>query len=439
MKKIVIMSLISLAAFVFASRAEASGLDPEYCTLESRPKVFTPITYVGFGFDCAIEVAENSTAAIYCGDELIVTKALSVSNYYGDDSEEGTLIIDFEDAPLVLPKGKSYRLVVDENMICKKGSLSVTNDRLEVDFEVPATLGKGNPDIDEDGTVVKSHIMGFYFNTEIALLDSSAVITLLREGVPVRTYPCDVSWDWDLGHVNANLSKSYSSPIYFENGVRYTLQLPANAVSALYRADITNEATEVNFIGGYTEPLEPLNYVWCSLFDNHPDGILNEVSFYYDRPVSLSEKPIVQLCEDGNVIKEVVPTLSDSESGDMWILTADFGGVELKPLKGYSITIPAGTLVTAEGDVVVNPVSTLSINDLGVAAGARTETFAAKAESGFVILTGINPGDAIGVFTPDGKMIYIAMAESSDVSIPVEIKGILLISVNGIVQKIVMD
>lgn len=392
MKKIVIMSLISLAAFVFASRAEASGLDPEYCTLESRPKVFTPITYVGFGFDCAIEVAENSTVAIYCGDELIVTKALSVSNYYGDDSEEGTLIIDFEDAPLVLPKGKSYRLVVDENMICKKGSPSVTNDRLEVDFEVP-----------------------------------------------VRTYPCDVSWDWDLGHVSANLSKSYSSPIYFENGVRYTLQLPANAVSALYRADITNEATEVNFIGGYTEPLESLNYVWCSLFDNHPDGILNEVSFYYDRPVSLSEKPIVQLCEDGNVIKEVVPTLSDSESGDMWILTADFGGVELKPLKGYSITIPAGTLVTAEGDVVVNPVSTLSINDLGVAAGARTETFAAKAESGFVILTGINPGDAIEMFTPDGKMIYIAMAESSDVSIPVEIKGILLISVNGIVQKIVMD
>lgn len=123
----------------------------------------------------------------------------------------------------------------------------------------------------------------------------------------------------------------------------------------------------------------------------------------------------------------------------MWILTADFGGVELKPLKGYSITIPAGTLVTAEEDVVVNPVSTLSINDLGVAAGARTETFAAKAESGFVILTGINPGNAIEMFTPDGKMIYIAMAESSDVSIPVEIKGILLISVNGIVQKIVMD
>ena len=120
--------------------------------------------------------------------------------------------------------------------------------------------------------------IGFYFPTETAALEGNS-ITLLREGVPVRTYPCDVSWDWDLGYAGID----FGYRMKFENRVHYSLLLPKGAVSALHRSDITNEEAIVNFIGGYTEPVKPLTYTWCSLFDHHPSDKLNEVIFYYDQ------------------------------------------------------------------------------------------------------------------------------------------------------------
>lgn len=151
---------------------------------------------------------------------------------------------------------------------------------------------------------------------ETAPVDGAKAI-LLREGVPVREYYCDVSWDWNLGYAGIDFGEN----INFENGVRYSIQLPAGSTSALYRTDIVNEEAIVNFIGGYTEPVKPIQYTWCSLFDNHTTDVLGEVKFYYDRPIALSANPIIKLnIENENLtVKEVVPTISEENGTGCWL------------------------------------------------------------------------------------------------------------------------
>ncbi len=62
----------------------------------------------------------------------------------------------------------------------------------------------------------------------------------------------------------------------------------------------------LHFVGGYEEPLPSINYVWCSLFDNHPTDVLGEAAFYYNQVVMLSSDPKVQLYGDNSeMVKEV--------------------------------------------------------------------------------------------------------------------------------------
>ena len=121
----------------------------------------------------------------------------------------------------------------------------------------------------------------------------------------------------------------------------------------MYREDIVNEELVFNFMGGYEEPLAPLNYVWCSLFTDHSD-VLGIVSFTYDRPVRLSEGAALQLWEcDGNtLVKEVTAYLDPQSEGRT--VSADFGGFQMAPGVGYTFVIPGGSVIAADGDPVVN-------------------------------------------------------------------------------------
>lgn len=162
--------------------------------------------------------------------------------------------------------------------------------------------------------------------------------------------------------------------IRFEKGVNYKLVLPAGSVHARFRDDIVNEKAVFNFVGGYEKPIPPLNYVWCSLYNDHSD-ILNVVSFYYDRPVRVTEGAKLQLLEerpendDWKVIKEAEAYLEVTE--DRWVVSADFGGHEMELSVGYSVVIPEGAVVADDGDPVINQRSAVAvgnhsgINDIG--------------------------------------------------------------------------
>lgn len=429
MKRKKLIGLLLTIATASALNGSASGLVPEQCTIGDRPVCY-PIVDIGFTFDGAIDIVENSTATVYSDGQPLETGVLSCSNYTGRKRTQGTAVITFE-SPLILPKGKSYRLVVPEGVIFREGNPDISIEELSVEFCVPSTIGPASPSI-ENGSIVKStDRIGFYFGVETAPVENRKVV-LLREGVPVREYGCDVSWDWNLGYAGVD----FGEKINFENGIRYSIQLPAGSASALHRPDIVNEEAEVNFIGGYTEPVKPIQYVWSSLFDHHPIDVLGEVRFYYDLPIALSANPIVQLYieEENFIVKEVVPTVS--EENGKWVLIADFENTPLVSEEGYSIIIPEGTLVSKDGDVIVNQRNVMSVGNSSGIVEIKNAESPITVYNGIVKISQVVEGSDIRLISLDGKLVYNAKASVEDVSIYVPVAGVYMLSLNGKTYKI---
>lgn len=429
MKRKKLIGLLSTIALASALNGFASGLVPEQCTIGNRPVCY-PIVDVGFTFDGPISIVENSTATVFSEGQPVETGVLSCSNYIGEKRTQGTAVISFE-IPLILPAGKSYQLVVPEGVIFREGQPDIHTEEIDVKFSVPATIGPAEPSIEEGSIVENAERIGFYFGVETSPVENAKAI-LLREGIPVREYDCDVSWDWDLGYAGMD----FGEKINFENGIRYSVKLPAGSACALHRTDIVNEEVEVNFIGGYTEPVKPMQYIWCSLFDHHPTDVLGEVRFYYDLPVALSANPIVQLYieEENFIVKEVVPTVS--EENGKWVLMADFENTPLVSEKGYSIIIPEGTIVSKDGDVIVNQCNVMSVGNRSEIVEIENALPSITVHNGFVKINHVVTGSDIRLISLDGKLVYNAKASIEEVSIPVSAAGVYLLYLNGKKYKI---
>lgn len=429
MKRTKIIGLLSTIATAYALNVFASGLVPEQCTIGDRPVCY-PIVDIGFTFDGAIATVENSTATVFLDGQPIETGVLSCTNYTGKKRTQGTAVISFE-SPLILPNGKSYRLVVPEGVIFREDNPDVSTEEIGVEFSIPATIGPAKPSIEEGSIVENAKCIGFYFGVETAPVENGKAI-LLREGVPVREYDCDVSWDWDLGYAGIDFGET----VNFESGVEYTVKLPKGCVSSLYRHDITNEDISVSFIGGHTEPVVPIQYVWCSLFDNHPSDVLGEVKFYYNQPVMLSINPIVQLCieTDGIIVKEAVPTMA--EENGQYVMTVDFDNTPLTSENGYTIIIPEGTLVAENGDVIVNPRNTMAVGNSSGISDIKDTEYGIKVISGTISIDNATNVNDIMLYSLDGKIIYNAKSNGETVTIPVGATGIYLLSIDGTTYKI---
>ncbi|MCC8117330.1 MAG: hypothetical protein LIP09_01070 [Bacteroidales bacterium] len=338
------------AGLVLPMSANATGLVPEQTSFDHFSILFTPLSEFSLSFDGAVDVYSNpSTANIYCDGKVIETAMVYPKNEVGQKRTQGWIIGEFPE-PLVLPKGQSYKIVLPVNTAYSVDNPELTNDEITLEFEVPEDLGPCTTTIEEGSVITTEESTTFFWGTETAAVDPDAKATLYREGEPVREFSFNVTWDWDLGQAYVDFGETLN----FENGINYSLVLPAGSVSAQYRMDITNLEAVINFVGGYTEPLPTIDYVWCSLFTDHPTDNLGEVSFYYKQPVMLAENPEVQLWieEDNELVKSVVPTLVEEDG--KWVLTADFEETPLIPEKGYTLVIPEGTLISASGDVVVN-------------------------------------------------------------------------------------
>lgn len=429
MKKRKFIGLPSILVVVSVLNGFASGLVPEQCTIGDRP-VCHPIFSIEFTFDGAIETVENSTATVYSDGIPVETGVLSYSNFVWEKRTQGTAVVSFE-SPLVLPKGKTYHLVVPKGVIFREGNSSISNEELTVKFDVPANLGDARPSIEEGSSVEYAGRIGFYFSIETAPIEGGKAI-LLRQNVPVREYDCDVSWDWDLGYAGINFGET----IHFEKGIMYSVKIPEGNVSALYRPDIVNKEVEVHFIGSYTEPMRPVQYIWCSLYDNHPTDVLGEVKFFYDQPIVLSANPIVQLfIENKNlIVKEVVPSISEEDG--MWVLIADFGDTPLDFEEGYSIIIPEGTIVTKDGDVIVNQRNVMTVGDSSGISDIESTEHDIEVANGIISIYNTSKGKDVTLYSLDGKTVYNANSNGGAMSIPVEATGIYLLSIDGTTYKI---
>ncbi len=216
MKRKKLIGLLITIALASGLNGFASGLVPEQCTIGKSPVCY-PIVDIGFTFDGAISIVENSKATVFSDGQPVETGVLSCSNYIGEKRTQGTAVITFE-SPLLLPKGKTYQLVVPDGVIFRDGKPDISNEKLEVEFSVPATLGSATPTVEEGSVVERADRIGFYFGFETAPVEGRKAI-LLREGIPVREYNRAVSWHWNLGYTGGD----FGEKITFENGVRYTV------------------------------------------------------------------------------------------------------------------------------------------------------------------------------------------------------------------------
>ena len=352
MKKSGFTFLLLLAGILPGMASESGVLTPESCNVGDRP--FTaPLSRIDFNFDGGITLLEGASASVECDGETVATAIdIEVSNYKGKERTQGSILLTFERQ--LLPKGKSYTVCIESGSIAREDNEEIQNSRIEQNFDVPENLGEAHI-YREDGSVIttvsKSGYPGFptfYWGIETEPVGNPYFI-LYREGIAVREIPAHVTWDWDLGQAYAEVSETMN----FEQGVRYTLTLPAGSAHAMLREDIVNEEVSFDFIGGYTGPIQTLHYSDCILFSERPN-VLDEVTVIYQTDFKLAEEAVIQLwsAESSELIKEAPAYINTMIN--CFALSADFGGYELSSEEGYVLVIPEGMVIACSGDTVVN-------------------------------------------------------------------------------------
>ena len=354
---------MTLLAAALPTLCMASGLVPEqyyFGNFGSREALDRPLDNFQLSFDGGVQASSEARAYVtHDGAEVASSVSIEVKNYEGERRTQGWVWFFFSGE--CLPKGEEYTLHVAPGSIMSSDDKTVSNDEILVDFHIPEDIGEAHFEYYSNGQTIEGEdSFSCSWRHETSPVGEPEW-ELYREGVLVRRYPADVTSDWDLGQARVD----FDGMMHFEQGVNYRLVLPAGSVCT-YREDIMNTEVSLDFVGGYTEPVEYPAYHWCSLFDN-TDGVVNEVSLYFRMPIKLTgENPMI-LTESFEGVEsswEAMPTLSE-ENGE-WVLTADFGGVELKSGGSYTVYLTEGSVVSTEGDVAVNRSQSSQITTSGI-------------------------------------------------------------------------
>lgn len=345
--------LIFVVCALFAVQGIAAENAPimwpvSYTVKKDMPFVY-PLEEIGVKYDRAIKLMDKADGSIVvkCGEDIVaVSTTLEIINSESGRSVEGILNVHFDKQNL--PKGESYQLCIPEGVIGWEeapGGTQLVNAASTTEFSVPSSLGL--TDVTPDGVPIsdsKAYIAVYWgFETKAA---GEPKFLLYRDDEKIAELPVDVtSWDWNLGQARP----VFGEYMTFDNEVNYRLVLPAGSVSSVYRDDITNDEVVINFVGAYTEPSLPFTYTWCSLYTDH-SGVLNEVSFTFDRPIEITPNAKVQLYEtypNKQLIMEVTPWINTDIN--CWLLMCDFGGYTRDDEWGYTIVIPEGAIISADG------------------------------------------------------------------------------------------
>jgi len=331
---------------------QPASLQPASCSVGERPFVY-PLEEINFSFNTGIQLLGGAYAEITCEGQTVASAVrMETANYESPKHPQGILVLYFDKQEL--PKGKHYTLVVASGSISMNNDATVTNSAIKRQFYVPGNLGDCHIGL-EQGSVIAtasqhSGLPDFCWNIESGPAASYPHFILCREERAVRYIPAHITWSRDLGRAHPVLEETLN----FENGVNYSLVLPAGIAQARYRGDIVNDEVVFNFIGGHTGPIPPLSYKWCNLFTTNPD-ILGIVTFTYDIPVTVAENGVIQLwyADGSEMVKEAAVYVDTTVN--CFVVAADFGGVELNPYKTYTLIIPEGTVIAGMGDPVFNP------------------------------------------------------------------------------------
>ena len=403
-------------------------------SIENR-LVYEPIEVIYLDFSVAIAISDGAKATITCDGERMAEGVITMGDARGQ--RQAAILFD----KTILPKGKSYKLEVPAGAIYTRDQPTIVMDRYVTPFTVPEYITTRGCSIQEGEIVGYTKSISFYYDTETEPL-GTPMATLYREGVPIQSVAVYITWDWDLGQMHAHFDKY----VDFEEGVHYTFTLPEGSMTPRFRTDITNAESSVHFIGGAAtppaevpDPIPPLSFVKCSLYDwTTPQEVLNEVYFYYDEPIKLSDDPKIQLFDgsDKSLIKEVIPTLMRED--DWWIVACDFGGVRI-PDEGAMLIITEGSVLRAGDNKGQNDKNTIRITPTPQSTDqVEANNPSIYGHNGQIIIDNAPIGELVSVYAVDGGLIARDMISAHPFVLSVEPSAVYVVSLQGRTYRVIL-
>lgn len=403
-------------------------------SIENR-LVYEPIEVVYLDFSVAIAISDGAKATITCDGERMAEGVITMGDARGQ--RQAAILFD----KTILPKGKSYKLEVPAGAIYTRYQPNIVMDNYVTPFTVPEYITTRECSIQEGDTVGYTNSISFYYDTETEPL-GTPMATLYREGVPIKSVAVNITWDWELGQMHAHFEKY----VDFEEGVHYTFTLPEGSMTPRFRTDITNAESSVSFIGGAAtppaevpNPIPPLSFVKCSLYDwTTPLEVINEVYFYYNEPIKLSDDPKIQLFDgsDKSLIKEVIPTLTHED--DWWIVACDFGGVRL-PEDGAMLIIAEGSVLRAGDKKGQNDKNTIRITPRPQSTDqVETNNPSIYGYHGQIIIDNAPIGELVSVYAVDGGLIARDVISAHPFVLRVEPSAVYVVSLQGRTYRVIL-
>ena len=436
MKKLLLCCLVGLSMLLVKPLYAGSTdkLLPVGNSIENR-LVYEPIEVVYLDFSVAIAISDGAKATITCDGERMAEGVITMGDARGQ--RQAAILFD----KTILPKGKSYKLEVPAGAIYTRDQPTIVMDRYVTPFTVPEYITTRGCSIQEGEIVGYTKSISFYYDTETEPL-GTPMATLYREGVPIQSVAVYITWDWDLGQMHAHFDKY----VDFEEGVHYTFTLPEGSMTPRFRTDITNAESSVHFIGGAAtppaevpDPIPPLSFVKCSLYDwTTPQEVLNEVYFYYDEPIKLSDDPKIQLFDgsDKSLIKEVIPTLMRED--DWWIVACDFGGVRI-PDEGAMLIITEGSVLRAGDNKGQNDKNTIRITPTPQSTDqVEANNPSIYGHNGQIIIDNAPMGELVSVYAVDGDLIARNVISAHSFVLSVEPNAVYVVSLLGRTYRVIL-
>ena len=248
MKRVILYSVIALSSICASAQEYKNTLNPAFCSLGDT--IYAPLDTVLFAFDEEIRLLAEDTEEIKA-HIFKDGKAIEYGNIIDRRNKHGKGYVSVKyshKSSLTLQKG-NYQAHIIRGAIGSRKDEYVSNDDLYIDFTVPDNLGYGITSFSGD-TISKANYNKFKFKfpTDIKAAGIDNYLILNQEWKEPVKIPFTVYEHY--------LYAELEEPMYFDNGMKYTLTLPAGSVSAKYRDDIVNLETSVNFVGGHKSGVE---------------------------------------------------------------------------------------------------------------------------------------------------------------------------------------
>ena len=248
MTRVILCLTIVLSAICASAQEYRNTLVPAFCSLGDT--IYAPLDTVLFAFDQEVILPAECTEEI---KTYIIKDEVGIENGHiicrKNKHGKGYAFAKYGyKSSLTLPAG-NYQIYMSKSTIGAKRDEYVSNDDFYLNFTVPEDLGYGKTTF--SGDTISEAIyekLKFIFPTDIKATGTDNYIILSQEWKEPVKIPFEI---YD-NYVYAALYEK----MYFDDGVKYTLTLPAGSVSAKYRDDIVNLETSVEFIGGNKSGVE---------------------------------------------------------------------------------------------------------------------------------------------------------------------------------------